>query len=129
MLISATLPGSAIALGIAIATTVADFALVTLAALLLRHRIHGLGAAPIARSYLVFLLALLPAAAVGVGLDFALGALSGGFAVAGILQSVVSVAAIGAAMAVVYFAALTLLRAPELKDLTGPILARLRGRR
>ncbi|HEY1531780.1 MAG TPA: murein biosynthesis integral membrane protein MurJ [Galbitalea sp.] len=129
MLISATLPSSQIALGIAVATTIADFALVTLAALLLRRRIHGLGAAPVARSYLVFVLALVPAAAAGVALDLALGALSGGFAVAGILQSVVSIAVIGIAMVVVYFGALALLRAPELRELTAPVLRRLRGPR
>jgi putative peptidoglycan lipid II flippase len=126
ILVSATLPSSSIAFGIAVSTTVADFALVLLAALLLRRRIHRLGAGAVARSYLVFVIALVPAAAAGIGLDFALGAFSAGFALSGIPQAVASVAAIGAAMAIVYFVALTLLRAPELRELTRPFLRRLR---
>ena len=143
MLVSATLPGSSIAFGIAVSTTVADFALVLVAALLLRRRMHRLDAIAVARSYLVFLIALVPAAAAGIGLDFALGALSGGpawsagsaqsggfalsgFALSGILPAIVSVAAIGAAMAVVYFGVLALLRAPELTELTQPLLRRIR---
>jgi putative peptidoglycan lipid II flippase len=74
----------------------------------------------------VFLVALVPAAAAGVGLDFALGTFSAGFAVSGILPAILSIAAIGAAMAIVYFGVLALLRTPELKELTGPILRRLR---
>jgi putative peptidoglycan lipid II flippase len=128
MLVAAMLPESSIAFGIAIATTVADFALVILAAILLNRRMHGLGAGRVARSYLVFLIALVPTAAVGVGLDFALGAFSGGFALASILSAVVSVAVIGAAMFLVYFGVLALLRAPELRDMTAPLLRRLRSR-
>ena len=126
ILVSATLPSSAIAFGIAISTTIADFVLVVVAAFLLRRRMHSLGTRAVARSYLVFLIALLPAAAVGVGLDFALGAFSGGFAISGILAAIVSVAAIGAAMAVVYFGVLALLGSPELRELTAPVLRRLR---
>jgi putative peptidoglycan lipid II flippase len=129
ILVSATLPSSSIAFGIAISTTVADFALLIVAALLLRRRMHGLGAAPVGRSYLVFLVALVPAAAAGIGLDFALGAFSAGFALSGILQAMVSIAAIGGAMAVVYFGVLALLRSPELIELTAPLMRRLRASR
>jgi putative peptidoglycan lipid II flippase len=129
ILFSATLQNSRIDLGIAISTTVADFALVAVAAILLRRRIHGLGAGPVWRSYLVFLVALVPAAAAGIGLDFALGAFSGGFAVSGKVPEILSVAAIGACMAIVYFGALALLRSPELRDITAPVLRRLRPRR
>ena len=126
MLVSATLASSAIAFGIAVSTTVADFALLLVAALLLRRRMHRLGTGSVARSYAVFLVALVPAAAAGIGLDFALGVFSSGFALSGIPQAIVSVAAIGAAMAVVYLGALALLRSPELKELSGPVLRRLR---
>jgi putative peptidoglycan lipid II flippase len=129
ILVSATLPSARIDLGIAVSTTVADFALVAVAAILLRRRMHGLGSGPVLRSYLVFLVALIPAAAAGVGLDFALGAFSAGFAVSGLLPAIVSVAAIGVSMAVVYFCVLALLRAPELRELTAPIARRLRPRR
>jgi putative peptidoglycan lipid II flippase len=129
ILFSATLQSSRIDLGIAISTTVADFALVAVAAILLRRRIHGLGAGPVVRSYLLFLAALVPAAAVGIGLDFALGAFSGGFAVSGKVPEILSVAAIGAAMAIVYFGALALLRSHDLRNLTAPIMRRVRPRR
>ena len=74
-------------------------------------------------------LALVPPAAAGIGLDFALGAFSRGFAVSGAVPAIVSVAAIGAGMAVVYFGVLALLRSPELRELTAPVLRRLRPRR
>ena len=129
MLVSATFPRQSIALGIAVSTTVADFALVAAAALLLRRRMKRLGSTDVIRSYLRFLLALIPAAAVGVGLDAILGAFGDGFAVSGVFAGVVSVAAVGAGMAIVYLGALALLRAPELTDLARPVLRRLRASR
>jgi putative peptidoglycan lipid II flippase len=129
ILVSAMLPSSVIAFGIAVSTTVADFALLVVAALLLRRRMRRLGAVAVARAYVVFLVALVPAAAAGVGLNFALGAFSGGFALSGTLPAIVSVAAIGAAMSVVYLGMLALLRAPELRQLSAPVLRRLRPRR
>ena len=126
MLLSATFPRPSIALGIALSTTVADFALVAAAAILLRRRIHRLGGTGVIGSYLRFVIALVPAAAVGVGIDALLGAFGDGFAVSGVLPALVSVAAAGAGMAIVYVGALALLRAPELTDLTRPILRRLR---
>jgi putative peptidoglycan lipid II flippase len=129
MLVSATFPRQSIALGIALSTTVADFALVAAAAILLRRRMKRLGSGGVIRSYVRFLVALVPAAAAGVGLDAALGAFGDGFAVSGVFAAVVSVAAVGAGMAIVYLAALALLRAPELTDLAGPILRRLRASR
>jgi putative peptidoglycan lipid II flippase len=128
MLVSATLASNAIAFGIAVSTTIADFALLVLAALLLRRRIRSLGVPAVARSYLIFLIAAIPAAAVGVSLDFALGSFSNGFAVSGILPAIVSIAAIGAAMGVVYVGVLALLRAPELTQLASPLLRRVRRR-
>ncbi|HEY4270301.1 MAG TPA: murein biosynthesis integral membrane protein MurJ [Galbitalea sp.] len=128
ILASALQPLSSIALGIAISTTVADFILLAVAALLLSRRMHGLGLAPVARAYGVFIIALVPAAGVGVCLDILLGAFGSGFAVAGLLQSVLSVALIGGVMGLVYIGMLALLRAPELQDFAGPVLRRLRRR-
>lgn len=128
ILISGTLGGASIAFGIAVSTTIADFVLMVVAGVLLRRRIHRLGTGSVARSYLVFLIALLPAAAVGVGLDLALGAFGAGYAVSGIVPSILSIAAIGTSMALVYFGVLALLRAPELRELAAPALRRLRPR-
>jgi len=122
-------PLPSIALGIAISTTVADFILLAVAAILLQRRMHGLGLRPVVRAYTVFLVAMIPAAAVGVGLDFLLGAFGTGFAVAGTAQGILSVALIGAVMGIVYIAALALMRSPELKELISPVIRRVRGRR
>jgi putative peptidoglycan lipid II flippase len=128
-LIAATLPRDQIAMGIAIVTTIAGFAQTVVAATLLRRRIHRIGARRILKSYGVFLLALLPAAAVGVALDGALGAFNGGFAVSGVAAAVLSIAVIGGVMALVYGGMLVLLRAPELRDLAAPIVRRIRRSR
>jgi putative peptidoglycan lipid II flippase len=125
MLISATLARPDIAFGVAVSTTVADYALMLVAAILLRRRLRRLGAAPVIRSYLKFFIALVPAAAAGIGLDAALGAFSGGFAVSPIIPAVISVAAIGAGMGIVYVGGLALLRSPELTDFARPILRRI----
>ena len=82
-----------------------------------------------ARAFGVFLLALVPASVVGIALDAALGAFSGGFATSGIFGGIVSMALVGAGMAVIYFGALAVLRAPELNDLAAPVLRRLRRAR
>ena len=128
-LIAATLPRGDIAMGIAVVTTIAGFAQTVVAAVLLRRRIHGIGGGRILRSYAVFLLALVPAAIVGVLLDVALGAFNGGFAVSGVLEAVVSIVVVGGAMAIIYAGMLVLLRAPELRDLAAPVLRRVRARR
>jgi putative peptidoglycan lipid II flippase len=123
---SATFPVASIALGIAISTTVADFALLAVAAFLLRRRIHGLGAGPVIRSYSLYLVALVPAAAAGVGLDVVLGAFANGFAVSSVPTAIVSLAAVGIVMALIYVAVLALLRSRDLRDLTEPVLRRIR---
>ena len=116
-----------IGIGIALLTTVACYIQTVLAAVLLRRRLKQLGALAILRSYLIYLLALIPASAAGVGVDVALGSFhAGGFAVSGIGPAVVTLIAIGAAMTVVYVAALALLRSPELRDVSGVLTRRLR---
>jgi putative peptidoglycan lipid II flippase len=126
MLFAGTLDAPVIALGIAISTTVADIALVILAAVLLNRRMHGLGTSAVVKSYLRFALAVLPAAAVGVVLDFALGAFDGGFAVSGRLPALLCVAIIGAVMGLVYAAMLAVLRVREFGELLAPVRKRLR---
>jgi putative peptidoglycan lipid II flippase len=126
MLFAGTLGAPIIALGIAVATTLADIALVIVAAVLLSRRIHGIGAGAVFRSYLRFAIAVLPAAAVGVGLDYLLGAFDAGFAVSGRFAALLCVAVIGAGMGLVYAAMLAVLRVPEFNDLLAPIRRRLR---
>jgi putative peptidoglycan lipid II flippase len=126
ILVSATFPVGSIALGIAVSTTVADFLLLAVAAFLLRRRIHGLGGGPVIRAYVLFLVALVPAAAAGVGLDAVLGAFSDGFAVSSVPTAVVSLAVVGITMTVIYVAVLALLRSADLRALTEPVLRRIR---
>ncbi|HEX4058640.1 MAG TPA: murein biosynthesis integral membrane protein MurJ [Galbitalea sp.] len=126
MLFAGTLGAPVIALGIAIATTLADIALVIVAAVLLSRRMHGLGAAALFRSYFRFAVAVVPAAAAGVGLDYLFGSFDGGFAESGRFAALLCVAVIGAGMALVYAGMLAVLRVPEFAALTAPLRRRLR---
>jgi putative peptidoglycan lipid II flippase len=127
-LIAAQLPRDRIALGIAVVTTIAGFAQTSVAVILLRRRIGGLGGRAIVRSYAKYLLALVPTAIVGVGLDAALGAFSGGFSVSGVGAAIVSIAVIAGIMALVYAFALALLRTDEFRDFISPVVRRIRHR-
>lgn len=121
------LPKDVLAAGIALTTTIACIAQLVLAAWLLRRRLHTLDAARIARGFGRSFLALVLPLAAGIGLLVLLGGTTeGGFAVSGILGSVVSMAIIGAVMAVLYFAGLWLLRSPELRGFAEPLVSRLR---
>ncbi len=117
-----------VALGIAVVTTVAGTVQSLIAALVLRRRIGGLGGRRVIRQYLIFLLAALPAAAGGLALVAGLGAFDGGFAVSGVVPALLTMALGGAGMLLVYLVTLGLLRTPELRAMTAPITARLRGR-
>ena len=121
------LPKDVLAAGIALTTTIACIAQLVLAAWLLRRRLHTLDAARIARGFGRSFLALVLPLAAGIGLLVLLGGTTeGGFAVSGILGSVVSMAIIGSVMAVLYFAGLWLLRSPELHGFAEPLVSRLR---
>ncbi len=121
------LPKDVLAAGIALTTTIACIAQLVLAAWLLRRRLHTLDAARIARGFGRSFLALVLPLAAGIGLLVLLGGTTeGGFAVSGILGSVVSMAIIGSVMAVLYFAGLWLLRSPELRGFAEPLVSRLR---
>jgi putative peptidoglycan lipid II flippase len=129
-LIVAPLPKESIAVGLALVTAIAGSAQAVAAAVLIRRRLGSIDGTRILRQHAVFLLAALPAAAVGVPLLFAFGATTpGGFAVANPVSAVVSMAVIGGAMALVYFGVLVALRNPELGAIVAPIGRRLRRRR
>jgi len=121
------LPKDVLAAGIALTTTIACIAQLVLAAWLLRRRLHTLDASRIGRGFGRSFLALVLPLAAGIGLLVLLGGTTeGGFAVSGILGSVVSMAIIGSVMAVLYFAGLWLLRSPELRGFAEPLVSRLR---
>ncbi|MDQ1556678.1 MAG: putative peptidoglycan lipid flippase [Actinomycetota bacterium] len=123
-----TLAPAWIAVGIAAVTTIAGTVQAALSAILLRRHIGRLDAAHIVRSYLVYLLAAAPAAAVGIGVEFALGGFTNGFAVNSVAGAVLTMIIAGVLMLGVYIGGLVLLRAPELRAMATPVLARLRRR-
>jgi putative peptidoglycan lipid II flippase len=127
-LIVATLPQDSIAAGIAWVTTIAGTAQTLIAALVLRRRLGGIDGRHILRQFLVYLLATVPAAAAGLGLTAGFGGFTGGFAMSGIGPAILTMGIVGGVMAGIYIAALALLRTPELRALTAPVTARLRGR-
>lgn len=92
---------------------------------MLKRRIGGLGGLGVGPAVGKFLLAVIPAAASGVGTMFALGGIGArAFPVDKVLTAVTSSAAVGLAMGIVYAAFLWLLKAGELRE----VFAGLRGR-
>ena len=127
-LIVSTFPQDSVALGIAWVTTIAGTLQTLIAAFVLRRRLGGLDGRHVVRQYLIYLLASIPAVAVGIGLTASFGGFSGGYAMSGFVPAILTMAIVGGVMLVVYVAILALLRTPELRVLTAPITARLRGR-
>jgi len=116
--------------GLALVTSLAGTVQLVVAAVILRRKLGGLDARRVIRSYAIYLLATIPAAAAGVGLLFALdGTTEGGFAVDSKPTAALSMVIIGGVMGLVYLGVLALLRTPELRAVTGPLLARLRRSR
>ena len=117
------------AVGIALVTTLAGIAQLSLATFLLRRRLGSLDGRRILAGIGRSLLALLLPLAVGIVLLVALGGTTqGGFAVSSIVGAVVTMAVIGLSMAVLYFGILWMLRSPELRGFAAPLLARVRRR-
>ncbi len=114
LLVVAHLPGEWIAVGIALITTLAGSVQALVSFVLLRKQIGGVGARGVLPAFGQYLLAVLPAAAVGFALLVVFGGLhAGGFAVASKGGAAASMLIIGAAMAVVYAAILVLVRNRE----------------
>ncbi|WP_236553547.1 murein biosynthesis integral membrane protein MurJ [Rathayibacter sp. VKM Ac-2803] len=125
-LVVVRLPADRVAVGIAASTSLGIAVQALVAALLLRRRLGGRGGKRIVVRLLLCLLAAVPAGAAGFGVLVLLGGTRpGGFAVSGYLEPLVSMAAIGTAMAFVYFGVLWVLKVPELRAMAAPLLRRL----
>lgn len=123
------LPQDQIAVGIAWVTTIAGTFQMLIAGFILRRRLGGIDGRRVARQYLIYLLACIPAVAAGVAVTSSLGGFSGGFAVSGYAGAIITMVIVGALMLVIYVVTLALLRTPELRALVAPVASRLRGRR
>lgn len=120
-------PVDRIAIGLAGSITVAVIVQTTAAFAVLSRRLGGIDLGRIARRTLWFHAAMVPAAAVGIGILWLLGGVGpGAFPVSGIAGAVVSGVVAGLGMLVAYAAVLALTRNPELLAFARPILARLR---
>ncbi|WP_165066347.1 murein biosynthesis integral membrane protein MurJ [Marisediminicola senii] len=129
-LIVSTLPTDRIGVGIAAVTTLAGLAQAVLTFVLLRRRLGHMGGRLILRRHVQYVVASLPAAAVGVGVLLLLGGLDPtGFAHANRYAAILTVAVIGAVMAGVYFAVLLVMRVPELDGVVQIVSRRIRRRR
>jgi len=128
MLVS-TLPIGQIALGLALAATVATTLQTILAVLLLRRKMGGLGLGGLTRSFISFALASLPAGLAGVGILFAGGGTTAdGFITSSALIAGLAMGLITLVMGVVYVGVLALGRNPEAQWVINPVLTRLRLR-
>ena len=128
--VAVIVPDPLIAAGIALVTSIAGTVQAVVAAVLLRRRLGGGGGRRLVRRFGTYLLATIPAAAVGVGILLLLGGLpgdGGGFAVSGRIPGVVSVVVIGLVVGGIYLGTLALARVPEVREL-GALVARIRRR-
>lgn len=126
-LLAALLPGAYIALGIAAVTSVAGVAQTALAAILLRRRLGAFGGRLLATRHVVFFAAALVAAAVGFAMVWLIGGYTpGGWALSSPASAAVAMALSGGVMALVYLAALLLVRNPEVQAFVAPLSRRFR---
>ncbi|MFK4114813.1 murein biosynthesis integral membrane protein MurJ [Microbacterium sp. NPDC006705] len=113
LIAAAILPLEHLAVGIALGQSLANVVQLALAVILLRRKIGPLGLGGAVRAVVRFVVAGIPAAAVG-WLVFALLGGSAGWVAGGYLGALFGGAVIGLATLVVYVILLALLRAPEL---------------
>ncbi len=130
-LASAFLPTQWIAVGIAVATTMAGGSQAILALILVRRRLGGTGGRRVILRHLQYFGLSVVSGGAGVGALLLLGGLDPhGFAQSGIGPALVSIVAIGLVMAAVYFALLAAFRNPDLTAVVATVRARWgRGRR
>ncbi|MCM3658144.1 murein biosynthesis integral membrane protein MurJ [Agromyces mediolanus] len=116
-----------IAIGIALLTSLACVAQVTLATILLRRRLGGIDGWHITSSFVRYTIGAVPAVIVGFVALVLLGGISeDGFAMSGLVPAIVSMALIGIVMSLAYLGTLWLIRTPELRGFAEPVLRRLR---
>lgn len=122
-------PTTVIAIGIAVAMSLASLIQLVVAAVLLRPRLGGLDARHVAVRFVQYLGAAVVAGALGAVVTWVLGGYSdGGFGASSRFGGIATMVVAGSAMAVLYFGILWIGRNPELRAFVAPLTARLRRR-
>jgi Uncharacterized membrane protein, putative virulence factor len=124
------LPTEWIAVGIAVATTVAGSTQAIVSIVLVRRRLGGSGGLRVFTRHLQYLGLSIVSGAAGFGLLLLLGGLSaGGFAQSGRGEAFLSIVIIGGVMALVYGGLLTVFRNPEVASVAGTLHGRFGRKR
>jgi putative peptidoglycan lipid II flippase len=125
-LVVSGLPSNQIAVGLALATTVAGTVQCILAVAALRTKLGGLMLSSLVSRYAGFLAASIPAAAIGLVLLITLGAQRGdGFVLSSAPAAALGMLIITVSMTAVYAATLLLLRNEDMRQIAQPLIRRL----
>jgi len=125
-LVVSGLPSNQIAVGLALATTVAGTVQCILAVAVLRTKLGGLMLSSLVSRYASFLAASIPAAAIGLVLLITLGAQRGdGFVLSSAPAAALGMLIITVSMTAVYAATLLLLRNEDMRQIAQPLIRRL----
>ena len=121
------LPSEWIAVGVAVATTIAGIAHATVGVFLLRKRLGRSGGRGLTFRYLNYLALSVIAGVGGATVLFLLGGFSAsGFAQSGRLEAIASMAVVGIVMSLIYAGLLALTRNPEFMSVAKPLARRFR---
>lgn len=130
LLVGVFVPDEWTAVGLTLALTTAVTVQAVFSAIVLRRHLGQLDVGGVVAKALWFLAAAIPAGAVGWGILQLLGGVGpDAFPITNRLDAIVSMAAAGSAMAVVYFGLLWVTRNPELRAFGEPIMAKLLRRK
>ncbi|MEY4944554.1 MAG: murein biosynthesis integral rane protein MurJ [Actinomycetota bacterium] len=125
--LGATVPKQWLVVSISILTACSILVQGLVGYLMLRKRIGAMGEGSFIKSLLGFVLAAIPAAAVGYAVMLWLGGIApGSFTLNSVFSAVLTSALVGAAMVICYLATLWIFRVPELRELQRQLKNRFR---
>ena len=127
--LGALLPATWLVVGLSLLTGFSILIQGSIAYALLRRKVGGLRDSGIVRAMFSFLVAVVPAAALGwFGLEWFGGRGEQSWALSGVLPAMISAAIVGTLMTLAYCILLWTIRNPELRELTAQLRRRLRPR-
>ncbi|MEY4560136.1 MAG: murein biosynthesis integral rane protein MurJ [Actinomycetota bacterium] len=125
--LGATIPKQWLVVSISILTACSILVQGLIGYLMLRRRIGAMGEGSFIKSLLGFVLAAIPAAAVGYAVMLWLGGIApGSFTLNSVFSAVLTSALVGATMVICYLATLWIFRVPELRELQRQLKIRFR---